>query len=157
MLKLLSDVISEVYSIAEETFPNECCGFLSSSSLDGIVTKAFKCNNVQDKYHEEDPINYPNTAHKAYLMDPSDMLPILQRDSHNYFLAGIYHSHTGHASFFSEDDRKGAIMDDNPMWPKFHYLVVSVVRGIVYNAKSFGWNTKKKDFIEEPIEIVEKL
>jgi proteasome lid subunit RPN8/RPN11 len=157
MLKILSHVISEIYSHAEETYPEECCGFLSSSSIGGIVTKAFKCNNIQDKLHQVDPRNYPNPAHKAYIIDPSDMLPILDRDSLDYFLSGIYHSHNGNVSFFSEKDRKGAITDNKPMWPKFHYLVVSVIHGKVHHAKVFRWNTPKRDFTEEPIEIVEKL
>jgi len=153
MLKILSHVLSEIYVHAEETYPTECCGFIASLSIDAIIHQAIRCTNVQDSYHKQEPKNFPSTSRKAYIIDPIEELAILQKDMHDYFLRGIYHSHTGFVTDFSPMDRKGAVHNNEPLWPNYHYLIVLVSKGKVNDVKSFIWNSKKKDFIHEIIRI----
>ncbi len=38
--------------------------------------------------------------------------------------------------------------------PDAHYLIASVKNGKVAYVKSFAWDPGKKDFLEEPVEVV---
>ena len=154
MLKLKSSARDEIYTHAIETFPEECCGLMSSSSLDGIVTKVYRCRKIQNKLHNEDPEVYPRTAQTAYNIDPIEQLRIEGTiNKQRSMLAGIYHSHPNKESYLSEEDRKRALWDNVPIIPNAHYIVVSIIDKEIHDIKSFTWDPEKKDFIEEKIEI----
>lgn len=138
---------------AEKDYPNETCGILTGPVKEkSKVTGIFPCRNVQDQYHVEDPANFPRTARTAYFMDPKELLRI-QKSARE---AGcemrvIYHSHTDHDAYFSEEDQRIALSEGEPAYPGVSYLVVSVQAGKSGEAVLFTWAEKEKGFLAEKI------
>jgi len=157
MIKITRKALQTIYRHAETTFPEEGCGFLSSPHPDGVVTEPIECTNIQSKLHEEDPVEYPRTAKDAYFIEGMEIYEVDKAVSEKgHHLVGTYHSHTDKDAYFSEEDRRLATFDGKPIWSEAHYVVVSVVEGKVAYAKSFRWDRKKKDFMEEEMEVLEK-
>ena len=155
MLRITQSVLDIIYAHAEETFPDECCGMMSSPAIGGNVDVAHRCTNIQNKLHEKEPEEYPRTAVEAYYIDPLEMMKI-QRfiDDGNRHLAGIYHSHPNEESYFSAEDKHKAMWDDEPMMPDAHYIIASVNNGKIAYSKSFTCDEENEDFVEEQIEVV---
>ena len=157
MIKITHEALQTIHHHAEATFPEECCGFLASPGLDEIVTEPIECANIQNKLHEEDPVEYPRTAKDAYVIDGMEIYAVDKSVSEKgHHLVGTYHSHTDKDAYFSEEDRRLATFEGGPIWSAAHYIVVSVMGGKVAYAKSFQWDPEKKDFMEEEMDVLEK-
>jgi [CysO sulfur-carrier protein]-S-L-cysteine hydrolase len=62
----------------------------------------------------------------------------------------IYHSHIDAGAYFSETDRRQALMGDEPVYPEAVYLVTSVCgpaeRARVDATVGFAWDPAHSDF-----------
>jgi hypothetical protein len=45
------------------------------------------------------------------------------------------------------------MIDEEPMWPGAHYLIVSVRAGKASDPRSFVWDPGIGDFVEEPVQV----
>ena len=61
-------------------------------------------------------------------------------------IKAFYHSHPDHDAYFSEEDRKMAMFDEEPTYPGTTYLVVSVDDGKIKDEAWFAWNTATGSF-----------
>jgi proteasome lid subunit RPN8/RPN11 len=108
------------------------------------------CRNVQDELHAKDPIRHPRDARTAYFIDPKDLLAIGRREGQGYGVAVIYHSHIDAGAYFSATDKQNALMNGEPAYPEATYVVVSVMGGVVADARAFAWHPASRDFVESP-------
>jgi proteasome lid subunit RPN8/RPN11 len=128
----------------EATFPEECCGFLigrvvgegAGEGADTTVVERLLPvdNERQDSRHNRYVIE-PETvlaAHKAARAEGADVV-------------GYYHSHPDHPSRPSDFDREHA-------WPGLSYLIVSVMKGRVADARSWRLADDRERFDEETID-----
>jgi proteasome lid subunit RPN8/RPN11 len=120
----------------EATFPEECCGFLigHAKAETTVVERLLPVDNErQDSRHNRYVIE-PETvlaAHKAARAEGADVV-------------GYYHSHPDHPSRPSDFDREHA-------WPGLSYLIVSVMKGRVADARSWRLADDRERFDEETI------
>jgi len=121
----------------EASYPEECCGFLIGR-VRGDVTAVERvlpvANERQDSRHNRYVIN-PETvlaAHKEARAAGADVV-------------GYYHSHPDHPSRPSDFDREHA-------WPGLSYLIVSVQKGRVADARSWRLADDRDRFDEEVID-----
>jgi proteasome lid subunit RPN8/RPN11 len=125
MIAIPVALLNEVYQHTESSYPHECCGLLIGTSENGTRTAhAFrKCRNLNTE-----------RAHDRYEMDPLCMLQV-QREFGNtpWDIVGIYHSHPDHPSRPSQTDTDRA-------WPDYSYVIISVEKGAVANARSWVLN-----------------
>jgi [CysO sulfur-carrier protein]-S-L-cysteine hydrolase len=129
---------------AIEEYPCESCGvILEQSQLRRIV----RCRNIQDELHAKDPKRHPLDARTAYYIDPQDLLRIARLEGEGFAIAVIYHSHVDVGAYFSETDRRQALMDGEPTHPGATYLVTSVVRGRAKAVAGFRWSERERDFL----------
>jgi len=63
----------------------------------------------------------------------------------------IYHSHIDAGAYFSETDRRNAMLGDEPTYPDATYVVTSVVDGRVDGMAAFRWDATQRDFT--PVEL----
>lgn len=155
MLQITRSALEAVACHAEEAFPEECCGCLSTRQAGGMVTAAHRITNIQNKLHEQNPLEHTRTARDAYHLDEMELFEVQKSvDEKGEFLCGFYHSHPDEESYFSGEDKRRAMWEDQPMWPDAHYIIASVKRGKVAYAKSFAWSQEKKEFVEEPVVVV---
>jgi proteasome lid subunit RPN8/RPN11 len=129
---------------AVEEYPEESCGVIVAR---GDERRLLRCRNVQNEMHTRDPERNPRTARTAYHIDPQDLLRIGRLESEGFRVAVIYHSHVDAGAYFSETDRRQALMAGEPTYPGTIYLVTSVVQGKAEATTAFQWDETRREFL----------
>jgi proteasome lid subunit RPN8/RPN11 len=123
------DGIKEVYRLAIEQYPHECCGLILQQGIR-------PCTNIQNQLHQSDSINYPRTATTAFTFSAIDAL-FLSRNIHSENpVKIIYHSHPDVGAYFSHTDKTNALYEGQPIYPVDH-LVIDVQNRSVICSKIF--------------------
>lgn len=96
---------------AQETFPEECCGFLLGPTAEPRrVVSLRRATNVVETNRE-----------RRYVIDPRETLAVEKELSGSgHEILGFYHSHPNHPAEPSEFDRSHA-------WPWYSYVILSIV------------------------------
>ncbi len=118
---------------AAEEYPHESCGVILAR---GAERKLLRCRNAQNELHARDP-------------QPKDLLRIGDLEREGFGVAVIYHSHVDAGAYFSETDRRQALVGGEPAYPTAVYVVTSVLAGRVDAMAAFRWNGS--DFVSLPI------
>lgn len=135
---------------AEAEYPHECCGVILVKAGPGGERLLFPCRNIQNELHARDPARHPRDAGTAYFIAPEDLLKIGRLESGGLQVWTIYHSHIDAGAYFSETDKRHAAPGGEPLYPDAIYLVVSVVDRKVGEARAFGWDPVRQDFLPLP-------
>ena len=132
-------------------YPHEACGVIVTRQGE---RRLIRCRNIQDELHGQDPLRHPRDARTAYYIDPKDLLRIGRLEAEGFSIAVIYHSHIDAGAYFSETDRRQALVDGAPAYPQATYLVTSVRGGAggtrVEATTGFAWDPARRDFV--PVE-----
>jgi proteasome lid subunit RPN8/RPN11 len=123
------DSIREIYKLAIEQYPHECCGLILQQGIR-------PCTNVQNQLHQADPINYPRTAATAFTFSAIDALFLSRNIDADNPVKIIYHSHPDVGAYFSHTDKNNALYEGQPIYPVDH-LVIDVQNSNVICAKIF--------------------
>ena len=122
---------------AAASYPDECCGVLIGRSL-GDSTVVERLLSVDNERNE--------SRHNRYLINPETVLAAhKEARALGLDVVGYYHSHPDHPARPSEFDREHA-------WPGVSYLIVSVEKGSVADARSWRPADDREKFDEEKIE-----
>ncbi|PYM19899.1 MAG: hypothetical protein DMD78_23130 [Candidatus Rokuibacteriota bacterium] len=138
-----------IRSQATEEYPNESCGVILTR---GSERRLLRCRNAQNELHARDPQRYPRDARTAYYIDPKDLLRIGDLEREGFAVAVIYHSHVDAGAYFSETDRRQALVGGEPTYPAAVYVVTAVVAGQVDAMAAFRWNGVDFGRVEIPVE-----
>lgn len=138
------DELEAIRAQALEEYPEESCGVIVAR---GDERRVLRCRNVQNELHARDPERNPRTARTAYHIDPRDLLRIGRLESEGFEVSIIYHSHVDAGAYFSETDRRQALMDDEPTYPGTTYLVTSVRERQVEATTAFRWHETAREFL----------
>ena len=150
MSPLGKDKIDGIHRHALEEYPFECCGIIIGRQENNDEDILYPCTNIQNKLHEKDPEMFVRDAKTAFYIDPKELMGILKdAESKGMNIKVFYHSHPDHDAYFSEEDKKMALFDDEPVYPGTRYLVVSVYDRKVKSQALFGWNSEKEIFEKE--------
>ncbi|PWU03263.1 MAG: hypothetical protein C5B52_03750 [Bacteroidetes bacterium] len=120
---------------AEQSFPDECCGFMfgREEDEDRYVTEVRQVENAKEgdkrRRFEIAPVDYMRAEQYAI--------------ANNLTLLGVYHSHPNHPAIASETDRQAA-------QPFFSYVIISVMNGVFSEIRSWRLNEDHL-FEKEPI------
>ncbi len=120
---------------AEESFPNECCGFLLGKEAEEhrIVTEVILSINQSEENQK-----------RRFKISPKDYLSAEQyAEEQGLQLLGIYHSHPNHPAKPSEHDRVVA-------QPYFSYVILSVLDKEFFQLRSWRLNDNEQ-FEEETV------
>jgi proteasome lid subunit RPN8/RPN11 len=141
------DEMAQIRAQAEAEYPAECCGVLLIRDAPSRDRVLLPCRNIQDELHAKDPEKHPRDSRTAYFIDPKDLLAIGRREAQGYEVAVIYHSHIDAGAYFSPTDRRNALMNGEPTYPRALYVVLSVVAGKVTDVGAFAWDPEARDFV----------
>jgi proteasome lid subunit RPN8/RPN11 len=142
--------LAEIQAHAEADYPRESCGVvLTRGTGERLLVR---CRNVQDLLHESDPVANPRDARTAYYIDPKDLLRIGRHEAEGYRVAVIYHSHCDAGAYFSETDKRNAVLGSEPAYPETIYLVTSVGSGRAAATAAFRWHAERRDFLPVALE-----
>jgi proteasome lid subunit RPN8/RPN11 len=146
---LTEEELAAIRKQAEAEYPAECCGVVLVRAP--AERRVFPCRNVQDRKHAEDPERFPRTSRTAYFMDPDDIRAFNRLEVEGLRLHVIYHSHIDAGAYFSETDKRNALMNGEPSYPGAVYVVMAVQGGRVGDVRAFRWNADVRDFGEVPL------
>ncbi|HEV8309573.1 MAG TPA: M67 family metallopeptidase [Methylomirabilota bacterium] len=138
---------------AEAEYPAECCGVVLVREDREAERRLLPCRNIQDALHAQDPERFPRTARTAYYMAHEDLLELSRAEMRGSRVEVIYHSHVDAGAYFSETDRRNALVDGQPAYPQATYVVVAVHGGEAAEARAFRWEAGSQRFEEIPLEI----
>ena len=145
---LTPEELHTVRRVAVEEYPRESCGVVV---VRGEERRLVRCRNIQNELHAKEPARYPRDARAAYYIDPKDLLRIGRLEDEGFTVAVIFHSHVDAGAYFSETDKRQALLGGEPTYPDATYVVVSVVTGRVEAAAAFRWHPGRRDFL--PVEL----
>jgi proteasome lid subunit RPN8/RPN11 len=133
---------------AIEEYPYESCGVIVTR---GAERRLVRCRNAQNDLHAKDPVRHPRDARTAYYIDPPDLLRIGRLEGEGFAVTVIYHSHVDAGAYFSDTDKRQALIGGEPAYPGAAYLVTSVARGRVESVIAFRWDATRRDFL--PVDL----
>jgi proteasome lid subunit RPN8/RPN11 len=145
--------LAAVQRQAEAEYPAECCGVVLVRGVQPAERALRPCRNIQDQLHRRDPGRHPRDARTAYYIDHGDLLEISRQESQGWTVSVIYHSHVDAGAYFSETDRRQALVDGQPTYPGAIYVVVAVDGGRAREARAFCWDAGRRDFVEVPLAV----
>ena len=148
---LTRDELAAIRSQAEAESPSECCGVVLAHAGDAGDRRVHPCRNLQDALHAKDPVRFPRDSRTAYYIAHEDLLEIGRLEGRGYAVHVIYHSHVDAGAYFSETDRRNAMMDGEPTYPQATYVVVAVRSGRAEEIGAFCWDPARSDFVEVPL------
>jgi proteasome lid subunit RPN8/RPN11 len=121
----------------EETYPQECCGFLMGTA-DGETKRVADVRRVDNSREDA-------ARHNRYLIGPEDFLAAekLAR-SRGLEIVGVYHSHP-------DVEAKPSVYDTEHAWPWFTYIIVSVKKGRADHVKAWSLADDRSQFTEEEL------
>jgi proteasome lid subunit RPN8/RPN11 len=122
MLRLTENHRAAIAAHGEQTYPDECCGFLIGRTEGDIkiVEEVRAATNVHEEGHA-----------RRYLVDPREQLQVEKSlRGTGQSVVGYYHSHPNVAAQPSEYDRAHA-------WPFYSYVIISVRDGRCVELNSF--------------------
>ena len=141
------DRFSGAFEHAIAEYPNEACGILLGKPGSEKDDELFQCTNIQNKMHEMDPETFTRDARTAYYIDPKELMRIFKKaESDGLSVKMFYHSHPDHDAYFSDEDKRMALFDGEPVYPDARYMVISVYNKEVKDKAVFEWNSKSKSF-----------
>ena len=143
-LDIDKQVLQSIYLHAEQSYPDECCGFFfgyEKENIRKIIQLKEVINNKEgDKRRrfEINPLDYAKAENYAL--------------ENKLTLLGVYHSHPEHPAIPSEHDLKQAM-------PFFSYIIVSVKGSKSVDVRSWQLNEDNGQFEEEEIiqEVTENI
>ncbi len=136
IMHLHSRQLEDIQSYGQQTYPEECCGFLFGTEI-----------NNERVIHEVVPIDNSRQDNKErrFLITPEDFIEAERRaDNLNLSLIGFYHSHPDHPAIPSEFDREHAL-------PFYSYIIISVRNKKPAEIRSYQLADDRESYIEEKL------
>jgi proteasome lid subunit RPN8/RPN11 len=149
---LTAEELAAIQAHAGAEYPAECCGVVLVRRGAG-ERRLLACRNIQDELHARDPGRFPRTARTAYYIAPEQLLEIGRREAEGFDVHVIYHSHVDAGGYFSETDRRNALVDGAPAYPTATYVVVGVTQGRVAETRAHRFSAAAATFVEVPLVV----
>jgi len=140
-------LLQRVYVEARNSYPAECCGWLSGPKNSSQATAVRPCHNARKVQSCGSHANTP--ANTAFLISGLDLLALNRElDGENPPLL-IYHSHSDGRAYLSQTDRRAATnpFGDGPMYP-VQQLVIGIDDQKVNEAALYAWSYQRAVFLE---------
>ncbi|MFB3119106.1 MAG: Mov34/MPN/PAD-1 family protein [Stenotrophomonas maltophilia] len=142
-----TDILEEIYREARNSFPAECCGWLSGARGGARVSLVRSC--INDQASGNHPTVAERTAEAAYVLSGEDLLALNRSFDTQEPALVIYHSHPNGQAYLSETDRQVATSPwgDEPAYP-VQQVVIGINEQRVVEAAHFAWSEEEKGFVE---------
>lgn len=136
-MRTRTDVLDHIRRHGEETYPEECCGFLIGRLRDGAneVLSARQAVNRNERRRED-----------RFVIAPEDYLEAdraARREGLD--VVGMYHSHPDHPARPSQTDLEQAT------FPGYSYVIVSVQDGTSSGITAWSLAEDRSTFLPESI------
>jgi proteasome lid subunit RPN8/RPN11 len=139
-IKISKPYLQIIQALAEESFPNECCGFLLGNS-NGTSREVVSTLPVENEREE-------SAQHNRYLITPQRYLASerFARDK-GLDIIGFYHSHP-------DAEARPSVYDTEHAWPWYSYIIVSVRDGSAAETTAWVMKEDRSGFNQENLLIL---
>ena len=143
MVEIPNSVITQIQNQAFATYPAECCGLLFAKTGSETVTRCFALENIADRFHAMDPVEYPRSSRDAFMVNELKLTKaVKEAESSGEQWVAFYHSHIDCGAYFSAEDRKYAAPNDEPIYPEIYQMVIETHADRIVEARIFRWDGK---------------
>jgi proteasome lid subunit RPN8/RPN11 len=146
-IEISTQQLEIIYSHAEATYPEECCGILLGKlnrDRDKFVIEVIPTINTWEGSSDE----ISRTKHSRYIIPSQEIFQAQKRsESLELEIIGFFHSHPDTVAVPSECDREQA-------WEIYSYPIVSVIQGKVQSIASWTLDDNRI-FEAEEIKLTE--
>jgi proteasome lid subunit RPN8/RPN11 len=119
-----------IYSHAESTYPEECCGILLGEMI-GISKTVMEVIPTINAWGKSESDEVGRNKNSRYSIDPRDIFMAQKRARELHLeIIGFFHSHPDYPAIPSTCDRIQA-------WEVYSYPIISVINGKVSEIKSW--------------------
>ncbi|MBN8525282.1 MAG: Mov34/MPN/PAD-1 family protein [Planctomycetes bacterium] len=141
MLTLLPSIVDGIAVHASVCYPSESCGLLFAAAGSDACTRMLLMENMADKLHAVDPVEYPRTSRDYFAMNGAKVAKaVREAEAAGERWLGVWHSHIDCGSYFSSEDARTFAPDGVPTWPELYQLVVDVRVHRIVEARAFCWD-----------------
>jgi proteasome lid subunit RPN8/RPN11 len=139
--------LEEIFAHARESFPNECCGWITGDKDSPDAAGVRRAINAYEP--ETHPTAKDRSAQTAFVISDKDLLDLNLTLDDDVRPRIIYHSHPNGRAYFSETDKANASdpWGDGPAYP-VQQIVVGIDGDRVVEARQFAWDDDAEDFVE---------
>jgi proteasome lid subunit RPN8/RPN11 len=144
VLEFSDEIVGQIRNQAFDGYPSECCGLLFAGSGTESVTRCAPLENIADRYHALDPVEYPRTSRDAFMVNEAKLDRIVREaEDRGEKWIGFYHSHIDCGAYFSDEDKRFAAPGGEPVYPHLIQVVIETHADRVAEARAFRWNGRE--------------
>ncbi len=146
-ITISDELLKSVYIEARNSYPAECCGWLTGDRSGSYVDYIRRCDNDQSSGNH--PTQPERGVETAYVFSSSDVMELNQSLDTEHPALIIYHSHPNGQAYLSDTDREVATSPwgDGPAYP-VQQLVVGIDDSRVVESALFTWSDAENAFVE---------
>ena len=126
------------------SYPGECCGLLFARADDlssDTAVRAAPLDNLADRFHAMDPIEYPRTSRDAFMVNEAKLAKaVREAEAAGERWIAFYHSHIDCGAYFSAEDKKYAAPEGQPVYPQLYQVVIETRAERIVEARTFRWD-----------------
>lgn len=143
MIEIPEAVVAQMQDQAFAGYPGECCGLLFVEPGSLRVTRCVPLENIADRFHALDPVEYPRTSRDAFMVNEVKLSKaVKEAEAAGEQWLAFYHSHIDCGAYFSAEDRKYAAPNNEPIYPDLYQMVIETHADRIVEAKVFRWDGK---------------
>jgi proteasome lid subunit RPN8/RPN11 len=147
MINIPTAIAQEMARHAISSYASESCGLLFASQGTTQASRCICMENLQDRYHQRLPEDFPRTSRDAFKIDERDASRLQQQAlQQGEYLMAIFHSHIDCGAYFSDEDKLMAAPFGAPSDPDMWHVVIDCQADGVHGAKAYKWDGE--DFAE---------
>jgi proteasome lid subunit RPN8/RPN11 len=141
MIQIPPPVVAEMQNQAFASYPGECCGLLFARTGTTHVTRCAPLENLADRYHALDPVEYPRTSRDAFMVNEAKLGRLVREaESAGEQWIAFYHSHIDCGAYFSDEDKRFAAPNSTPVYPDLYQIVIETHADRIVEARAFRWD-----------------
>lgn len=137
-----SGLLEGIARHGEETYPDECCGFLvgTATEEERRITRIERAAN-----------EFEGERRRRFVIRPEELLRVEERlEGTSLLVLGFYHSHPDHPA-------RPSTFDQDHAWPWYVYLVQNVDRGHAGDIGAFELEPEAREFRSIPLHLAPLL
>jgi proteasome lid subunit RPN8/RPN11 len=141
MISVPAAIVDAICAHVRTCYPSEACGVLFADGGSETAVRFVPQDNVADKYHAMDPVEYPRTSRDYFQMNEAKLGRLVREvEAAGGRWLAIVHSHIDCGAYFSREDIAAAAPDGACVYPDLYQIVVDARSDGIREARAFRWD-----------------
>ena len=139
MLRFSPAALADLQQHALACYPSECVALAIGRGND--VTRVVRLDNMADKLHALDPVEYPRTSRDFFAFNEAKAAKLVREaEAQGDAWLALVHSHIDCGAYFSAEDTRYAAPDGQAVYPDLLQVVIDAQPEGLREARSFKWD-----------------